>query len=570
MPVKALHIGPGFDLPLEAVTQTFGFLGKRGVGKTHGAAVIAEEMLAHALQVVVIDPIGVWWGLRSSADGRSKGHPILVLGGEHGDLPLAGHDGKLIAGFVVSQAASVVLDLGTLSKSDQARFVTDFLEHLYQQNRAPLHLIIDEADAFAPQRIHRGAERCFGAVDTVVRRGRARGLGVTLVTQRSAAINKDVLTQIEVLVAFRTIAPQDRAALEAWIEAHGTPAEKAELLAGLAKLEVGEAWWWSPAWLQVFRRVQIRRRRTFDSSATPKVGQTVREPRAIAAVDIESMRSQLGQLVEKAEAEDPARLRRRIADLERELKKKTEAPRAAARPPEVVRVQVPTLKEADIKRLEAVAARCEELARTVGSAIGPASSAPVYSSRHVIDSRPAQTDRPRPAAASAPPATEQATSASAKRILDALAWLEALGIAPAEKTQIALLAGQSPTSGGYFNNLGRLRTLGLIDYPGPGRVLLTDKGRRLASTEGVPQTDRELHEQLYARLPKSQAAILRALVEHFPREMAKNDLAEQTGQSPTSGGYFNNLGRLRTLGLIDYPGPGRVVALPVLFMERSA
>jgi hypothetical protein len=31
----------------------------------------------------------------------------------------------------------------------------------------------------------------------------------------------------------------------------------------------------------------------------------------------------------------------------------------------------------------------------------------------------------------------------------------------------------------------------------------------------------------------------------------------------------NNLGRLRSLGLIDYPRPGQVVALPVLFLEAG-
>jgi hypothetical protein len=35
----------------------------------------------------------------------------------------------------------------------------------------------------------------------------------------------------------------------------------------------------------------------------------------------------------------------------------------------------------------------------------------------------------------------------------------------------------------------------------------------------------------------------------------------------TSGGFKNYLGEMRTLGLIDYPGPGQVVALPVLFLE---
>lgn len=32
-----------------------------------------------------------------------------------------------------------------------------------------------------------------------------------------------------------------------------------------------------------------------------------------------------------------------------------------------------------------------------------------------------------------------------------------------------------------------------------------------------------------------------------------------------SGGYFNNLGRLRTLGAIDYPSRGHVSVAPLLF-----
>jgi hypothetical protein len=48
---------------------------------------------------------------------------------------------------------------------------------------------------------------------------------------------------------------------------------------------------------------------------------------------------------------------------------------------------------------------------------------------------------------------------------------------------------------------------------------------------------------------------------------AKDELAQLAGQSPTSSGYTNNLGSLRSLGLIDYPTPGYAVALPVLFLE---
>src|SRR5439155_5194214 len=109
------------------------------------------------------------------------------------------------------------------------------------------------------------------SVGNIVRRGRARGLGITLITQRSAVLNKNVLTQVENLFVLRTTGPQDRAAIEAWIKYH---AQLQEVLESLPGLETGEAWFWSPHWLKVMRRVQIRRRTTYDSGATPKGAKT--------------------------------------------------------------------------------------------------------------------------------------------------------------------------------------------------------------------------------------------------------------------------------------------------------
>src|SRR5437588_3369168 len=105
-----------------------------------------------------------------------------------------------------------------MRKGAQVRLMTAFAESLYRLNRRPLHLMVDEADAFAPQRPMKGEERLLGSFEDIVRRGRARGLGVTLITQRAAIINKNVLTQTEVLVCLRVMAPQDREAVEAWIE----------------------------------------------------------------------------------------------------------------------------------------------------------------------------------------------------------------------------------------------------------------------------------------------------------------------------------------------------------------
>lgn len=364
MPAK-LRISEELSLPLEAITQTFALLAKRGSGKTYTAAVMVEEMAAANLPVAVVDPVGVLWGLRASADGKGPGLPVVILGGEHGDVPLEPDAGEIIADFVIEARRPVVLDLSLFRKGEQARFVTTFAERLYHKNREPLHLVIDEADLFAPQRPMPGEQRMLGAIEDIVRRGRARGLGVTLITQRPAVLHKDVLTQVEVLVALRLIAPQDRAAIDAWVKVHGTPEQRDELMGSLPSLPIGTAWFWSPGWLDVFQRVKIRKRRTFDSSATPTMGSKVTAPAQLAPVDIELLRERISATIEKAKQEDPRELRKRIAELEREVKAK--APAAA--PAKVERVEVPIVDLASIDKLnDLVNSAIDSIGRTARQA----------------------------------------------------------------------------------------------------------------------------------------------------------------------------------------------------------
>jgi hypothetical protein len=159
--------------------------------------------------------------------------------------------------------------------------------------------------------------------------------------------------------------------------------------------------------------------------------------------------------------------------------------------------------------------------------------------------------RPRP-----PPVGGNGSSSlppARQKILDQLAWLELHGIYPAPKETLAAVCEVSPTSGGYFNNLGALRSAGLIDYPQPGAVGFTDEGRAAAS---VPDDSRPVHERWLAIVPPAQQKILEALIAIHPEPITKDELAARVDVSPTSGGYFNNLGRLRTLGAIDYPTKG--------------
>jgi len=260
-----LKLADNLSLPLDAVTQTFGILAVRGAGKSNTAAVMAEQMFRSRLPFVVVDPVGAWWGLRSSADGQGPGLAIPVFGGRRGDVPLEKTAGNMIADIVVDERLSCVLDCAEFSEGDKIKFLIDFAERLYRRNQDPLHLFLEEADDYAPQRPFREQARLLRSWENIVRRGRARGLGITMITQRSAALNKNVLTQIETLIVLRTTAPNDRKAISAWVEYHG---QGTELLQSLPELGAGEAWIWSPSWLKTLKRAQINRRSTFVSGDT--------------------------------------------------------------------------------------------------------------------------------------------------------------------------------------------------------------------------------------------------------------------------------------------------------------
>ncbi len=152
-----------------------------------------------------------------------------------------------------------------------------------------------------------------------------------------------------------------------------------------------------------------------------------------------------------------------------------------------------------------------------------------------------------------------------QKILDALGWYEALGVSAPTRVQVALIAGYSHTSGGYANLLGQLRTAGLIGYPGSGAVELTEDGRALATDPGLPSTDEGVQNEIMRRLPNPQANILAVLIEAHPGMLTREEIAERTGYSPTSGGFANLLGKLRTGALIEYPDRGHVRAEDVLF-----
>jgi hypothetical protein len=263
----------------ECATMTAAVLAKKKSGKTYLGMVLVEEILrsGQGVPVVVADPTGVWApGLRCMADGTPSPYQILTLGGPYGDLPLASCQGKAAAEVVEAlRPHPVILDLSDLSPVGQHEVVADFGERIYAtEKRSPLLLVVDEADEFAPQVVGTSVhqKRSLEIMDRIVRRGRIKGLGTVLISQRAAVVNKNVLSQIDKLFILCMVAPSDLDSVEDWLRHVVAVGQRSQCLGQLPSLQPGQAYYMSGGATTAFRRFQVRRRDTYDSSRTPTLG----------------------------------------------------------------------------------------------------------------------------------------------------------------------------------------------------------------------------------------------------------------------------------------------------------
>lgn len=576
--MHGLKIAPNLTLPVDAVTQTVAILAKRRAGKSYTMRRFVEQLFTAGQQVVLVDPKGDQWGIRSAADGKGPGLPIVILGGERADVPLETGSGEVVAKLVAEERVSALLDLSLFRKHEVATFMTGFLENLYRLKaresfRTPMMLVIDEADAVAPQKPQKGEERMLGAAEDIVRRGGQRGIGCVLVTQRSAVLNKNVLTQAQILVALRTIAPQDLDAMKAWIDVHGTAEQRHTLMESLPSLPVGDAWFWSPGWPDVdgiFKRVHVLPIETFDSGATPKPGEKRREPKTVADVDLDALKRQMSEVVAKAKANDPKELKAELARLRKQLADK---PKAEADPRAVEQAVAAAVADrdrhwqAEVRKLESALSdradrltKIERLAHLNGDASVAVVAPPPAVVRHAAVAAPVRRPAPVAARVTAPPSGDAPALGKAERlILRAFYWLRDEEATPAK---VAFYSGYAMGSGGFNNALGRLRSTGLLSG-----WKITPEGEAAMSGMTDPKpTGIELREWLRPKLSKAENAILDTLVDAGGSKLSAADIADLSGYALGSGGFNNAIGRLRSIEAAEgYERDGGTKAADVFF-----
>lgn len=566
-----LHIADDVALPLEAATDTMAILAKKGAGKTYTAAVLAEELLAQGVQTVVVDPTGAWWGLRAGADGSPNGLPIVIFGGEHADVALDPGMGDAVAALLVEQHVSAIIDLSLFRKGEAIAFMTAFAETLYHRNRKALALIVDEADSYAPQSARPEQMRLLGAIEDIVRRGRIRGLGTVLITQRPAVLNKNVLTQVDTLIVLQMTAPQDRKAIDEWVAQNADQAQRDIVMASLPNLGKGEAWIWSPTSLGLFERLQIRVRRTFNSSATPKVGESISVPSLLAPVAIAEIRDTLAAAATSAVKSKTAKsetsvtaLRARIADLERELQTRGEQ---LVEVPAIADDQIAALQRS-CESLVAGIRAAEEVAAPIVAALERVAAA--KSAVATVVHQRAPRDREARSAKVAPPASSTARKSAstreepavddaagglkkgARKMLGALAHHHPVRVT---RAQLGTLAKISASGGTFQSYLSALKRGGYFEEAG-GLLSITPAGLKFlgAQIRAVPKTQAEVLQIWRGALKAGARAMLDELVRVHPKTITRSELGDRV-KITTSGGTFGSyLSTLRRNGLVDVNG----------------
>ena len=617
-PTKGVFTSGGLEFVMrpDDITEGFAVIAQRGAGKSNTAGVMEEIFATMGDQWIAIDPAAAHIGIRNARtkDGRPKGPsglPVLIVGGEKGDFPLNPKGGKELAQILMETKISCVIDLKNTTTADKKHFLTDLGSELLAKNKTPLHLFLDEADEIIPQQPDNKEEQEIRAVwRKVIKRGRSSGLGFTILSQRAAMVDKTSLYQIQNLIVMQLSGAGDLNMIKGWFK-HNTYSNEhmGEILTAMTSLKTGEAFLLSPKVFGGVYRIQIRERVTFHAGRTPKRGE---QPIDVKQYEIKEIASLFQSKLEEKkvavadERDRFTKLNQRVSELTALL---TEAqkvkPNVAKRDPEAEAKKIQAaVKSAVAKRDRDWSARVAEFMRYLDTFLREATGtfatnlkvnrpqlqSPVSSAEDVATDEvrqqkalepipqkpnPIRSSFPRAALTPLDPGWKEQTppvdgevklDGPQQRVVNAIAWLNSIGVDQPLNGAVSFLAGYAVDGGGYKNPRSALKTKGLIEYRGDS-IVLTEEGRRLAVVPGTALTTEELHQRVFAALPGPESKILRTAIDVYPESITDEESGRLTNYSHTGGGFKNPRSRLKTLGLIHYPEKGKIKASDFLFLN---
>lgn len=543
-----------------------------GGGKSYALRKLFEET-APAVQQLIIDPDGEFASLRGHYD-------YVIAAPRGGDVVAHPSSAAVLARRLLELGVSAVLDIYELTSDDRQRFVAAFLDALTNAPRElwkPVMVALDEAHVYCPQN---GSAIATDAVKDMATRGRKRGQGLVLATQRLSKLHKDVAAEMLNKLIGRTQLDVDvkRAADELGLNARDAMKE-------LRPLKPGEFYAFGPAFAlkdNGIEKIKIGAVKT----SHPKPGSRMMQAPPTPSAAIKKQLGKLGDLAQQAkrEAKTMEDLRAEILELKKAAKAPAVDAKALAEKYELgqleerknfARAGTKFLKDLERARdgtfsaIETAIAALTKAKNPFDTLAWPFDLAPAPSPlmQHAAKVMQRANDSAKDLAdfQLRMPAFERApakpSGSASERIIASLNWWRAAGVEHPTREQVAFVAGYS-VNGHFRNMLGGLKTSGDIDYRPGGRVVLEPALRK--------DFDRPSYSELIDRVRgvirnASERKIFDAVEEstriyvktNSNAIMTRETVAERAGY--TVNGHFRNmLGHLVTLGALKYPSRGYV------------
>lgn len=247
-----INLGEGLDLDAQLVMTGRGcVIGQSGSGKSFMMGVIAEELCKIGLPFIVIDTEGEYHNLKNSYKA------IWVSNSKEADIGLDVEYAMLLE---ESLAGSIPIIFDVSDTTDQLGYVYNILNALYgleDKRRAPYLVLMEEADKLAPQVTHSKKN----VVEEISIRGRKRGIGLLIATQRPANISKNVLSQCSYGFIGKLTIENDIAAIDILFSSR-------QLRNSIVRLGQGE---FMPFGIGIEHVVKVKGRSIEHYGSTPKV-----------------------------------------------------------------------------------------------------------------------------------------------------------------------------------------------------------------------------------------------------------------------------------------------------------
>lgn len=273
--------------------------GKSGSGKSNTASVVIEELLAAGYPVLIVDTDGEYYGLKEQFE-------LLHAGAdEECDIQVGPeHAGKL-AELALEENVPIILDVsGYLDEDRIGELIRETARQLFAKEKKlkkPFLLVVEEIHEYVPE--GGGLDDTGRMLIKISKRGRKHGLGIIGISQRPADVKKDFITQANWIVWHRLTWNNDTAVVRRVLDADYAEA--------VADLDDGEGFLQADWTDSEARRVQFRRKRTFDAGATPGLEDFERpELKSVSDTLVEDLQSISDAEQQRAD---------RIAQLETEL-----------------------------------------------------------------------------------------------------------------------------------------------------------------------------------------------------------------------------------------------------------